>query len=225
MTIIDKLFRKSPFKPLVEHAKSVLECIELINPVIDAWFAEKWDEIENLKTKISDKEKEADEKKIDIRQRLPKSIFFPVPRGDLMRILNNQDDIADTAEDLCVLLTMRKTKIPREIKNDVRQLAQKGIDACRIILKATEELDILLEASFTGPEAKKIIEIADTAGKIEYEADLIAQKALKKLFQMEEKLDMITIFFCMTIFKTLGNLANYAENCGDNIRHLIICRS
>jgi uncharacterized protein len=225
MTIIDKLFRKSPFKPLIDHAQCVLECVEMVDPVVDAWFAERWVEIDELKIKMSEKEKIADEKKIDIREMLPKSLFFPVPRGDLMRILNNQDDIADTAEDLCVLLSLRKTKLSDDLKDDVRMLTNKCIESCVMILGASEELDLLMEASFSGPEAKKVIESANMVDKLEYEADCIAQNILKKMFLMEEKLNPITIMLCMKIFKTLGMLANHAENCGDNLRHLIICRT
>ena len=112
MTLLDKLFRKSPFVPIIEHAKKVYECDELINPVIKAWLREDWDEIERLRNEISRKENEADQLKIAIRNSLPKSLFYPVPRGDLLRILGNQDNIADAAEDLCVVLTLRKTKIP-----------------------------------------------------------------------------------------------------------------
>lgn len=225
MPIIDRIFGKSPFKPLVEHATCVIECIELITPVIDAWFNEDWDGIENLKVKVRAKEQKADETKILIRQQLTKSIFLPVPRGDLLRILNHQDDIADTAEDLCVLLTMRKTRIPLELQKQARQLADKGIEACRMVLGATEELNLLMETSFTGPEAQLVLGKADQTGKLEYEADIIAQTGLKNLFDMENRLDPITIVFCMRIFSVLGRLANHAENCGDNLRHLIICRT
>lgn len=225
MPIIDRIFGKSPFKPLVEHATCVIECIELITPVIDAWFNKDWDLIENLKSKVRAKEQKADEAKILIRQQLTKSIFLPVPRGDLLRILNHQDDIADTAEDLCVLLTMRKTIVPPELQEQTRQLANKGIEACRMVLGATEELNLLMETSFTGPEAKLVLEKADQTGKLEYEADIVAQAALKTLFEMEDRLGPITIVFLMRIFRVLGQLANHAENCGDNLRHLIICRT
>ena len=43
MALLDKLFGKSPFGPVIEHAKKVYECIELINPVIKAWLREDWD--------------------------------------------------------------------------------------------------------------------------------------------------------------------------------------
>jgi predicted phosphate transport protein (TIGR00153 family) len=192
--------------------------------VVDAWFNEDWDAIEELKVKIREKEQEADETKITIRQQLTKSMFLPVPRGDLLRILNHQDDIADTAEDLCVLLTMRKTVVPSELQDQTRQLANKGLEACHMVLGATEELNLLMETSFTGPEAQRVLEKADQTGKLEYEADIIAQTALKQLFEMEDQLDPITIIFLMRLFNVLGRLANHAENCGDNLRHLVICR-
>jgi predicted phosphate transport protein (TIGR00153 family) len=97
MPIIDKIFGKSPFKPLVAHAKCVIECIELITPVVDAWINEDWDAIEILKGKVREKEQEADEAKITIRQQLTKSMFLPVPRGDVLLILNLLYYIADTA--------------------------------------------------------------------------------------------------------------------------------
>jgi len=225
MPIIDKIFGKSPFKPLVEHATCVIECIELITPVVDAWFKEDWDAIEDLKIKVRKKEQEADEAKIIIRQQLTKSMFLPVPRGDLLRILNHQDDIADTAEDLCVLLTMRKTIVPPELQEQTRQLANKGLEACHMVLGATEELNLLMETSFTGPEAQRVLEKADQTGKLEYEADVVAQAALKNLFEMENRLQPLNIVFLMRIFNVLGRLANHAENCGDNLRHLIICRA
>ena len=95
MTLIDKLFGKSPFGPIIEHAKTVYECVEFINPLIKAWLREDWNEIERLGNDISRKEHEADQLKITIRNSLPKSLFYPVPRGDLLRILHNQDNIAD----------------------------------------------------------------------------------------------------------------------------------
>jgi len=35
----------------------------------------------------------------------------------------------------------------------------------------------------------------------------------------------LTIIFIMKIIEVLGTLSNYAENCGDNLRHLIISRT
>ena len=92
--------------------------------------------------------------------------------------------------------------------------------------KVNECVDILgngLLRYYKG-DYKSFSEIAENVSKLEYEADVIAHEVLKKMFQMEEELDPITVMLCMKIFGALGKLANHAENCGDNLRNLIICR-
>ena len=225
MALLDKLLRKSPFGPIIEHAKKVYECVELINPVIKAWLREDWDEAERLRNEISRKENEADELKITIRNSLPKSLFYPVPRGDLLRVLNNQDNIADAAEDLCVVLTLRKTKIPESLTADFQKFADQVIDICRKLLRANEELNTLMDVSFTGPATAKVLKIVDEIGKMEWKSDNKSIDLVKKLLAMENQLDPLTIIFIMKIIEVISGLANYAENCGDNLRHLILSRT
>ena len=225
MTLLDRLFKKSPFGPIIEHSKKVQECIELIKPVIKAWLREDWDEIERLRYEISRKENEADQLKITIRSSLPKSLFYPVPRGDLLRILHNQDNIADAAEDLCVVLTLRKTKLPSPLTNDFQKLVDQVIDTCRMLLKANEELETLMEVSFTGPASETVLKTVDVIGKMEWQSDNQSRELIKNLLNMESQLDPMTIIFIMKIVEVLSNLSNYAENCGDNLRHLILSRT
>ena len=225
MALIDKLFKKSPFGPVIEHAAKVYECIEFINPLIKAWLREDWDDIERLRNEISRKENEADQLKISIRTSLPKSLFYPVPRGDLLRILNNQDNIADAVEDLSIVLSLRKTKLPNALTDDFQGFVDQVIDACKMLLNANEELNILMEASFTGPATEKILGIVDEIGKMEWKADTKAIELVKSIINLENQLDPLSIVFLMKIIEVIGNLANYAENCGDNLRHLILSRT
>jgi predicted phosphate transport protein (TIGR00153 family) len=225
MPLLEKLFGKSPFGPVIEHAKKVYECIDLVNPVIQAWLKEDWGKIEQLAKEVSDKEHEADKMKIAIRSNLPKSLFYPVPRGDLLRILQNQDNIADGVEDLCVVLSLRKTKLPHSLTEDFQGFANQVIETVQMLLNANEELETLLEASFTGPPTEKVLKIVDDIGTLEWKCDTKAHELVKKLISMEDSLDPLTIIFVMKIIEVLGTLSNYAENCGDNLRHLIISRT
>ena len=225
MPLLDKLFGKSPFGPVIEHAKKVYECIDLVNPVIQAWLNEDWKQIEKLRKEVSRKEHEADKMKITIRSNLPKSLFYPVPRGDLLRILQNQDNIADAVEDLCVVLSLRKTKIPKSLTADIQEFANQVIETAQMLLNANEELETLLEASFTGPHTEKVLKIVDEIGTLEWKCDTKGHDLVKKLISMEDTLDPLTIIFIMKIIEVLGNLSNHAENCGDNLRHLIISRT
>ncbi len=225
MTLIDRLFRKSPFGPIMEHAKKVHECVDLINPLLKAWLREDWDEIDRLGNDISRKEHEADKIKISIRNSLPKSLFYPVPRGDLLRILHNQDNIADAVEDLSVVLTLRKTLLPKGLIKDFEDFVAQVIETCLMLFSANEKLELLLEASFTGPPTEKVLKIADEIGTLEWKCDNKSRELVKNLIALEDQLDPLAIIFTMKIIEVIGNISNYAENCGDNLRHLIISRT
>ena len=48
MKIINELFGKSPFGSLVEHAKKVHECVEMVKPLMEALANENYIEIREL---------------------------------------------------------------------------------------------------------------------------------------------------------------------------------
>jgi len=224
ISILEKLFAKSPFGPLIEHANKVNECIDLITPLTEAWFREEWENVGKLQKIISEAEHQADIIKLNIRRILPKGHFYPVPRGDLFRVLKNQDNMADFTEDFAILLTLRKTTFPDTLKTDFKGFVQKVIKTCHRSLLATKELDALLEASFAGPEAQKIQATVEEVGRLEYEVDISAHSLVKKLLILENKIPTLDIIFCMNIIQTLSQLCNHAENLGDNLYHMIISR-
>ena len=83
---------------------------------------------------------------------------------------------------------------------------------------------MLLEASFVGPEAEKVLVAVDEVGKLEWEVDLHTHALVKKLLLLEDQIPTLDIIFCMNIIETLSRLGNHAENSGDNLCHMIISR-
>ena len=193
-------------------------------PATEAWLKEDREEIERLQRRISDAEHQADDIKINIRHNLPKGHFYPVPRGGLLRILQNQDDMADAVEDFAILLTLRKTTLPDSLRPDFQSFIENVVKTCNKALFAVEDLDMLLEASFAGPEAEKVLAAVDEVGKLEWEVDLQTHSLVKKLLLLEDKISTLNIIFCMNIVQTLSRLCNHAENSGDNLCHMIISR-
>jgi hypothetical protein len=49
MNIIQDLFGKSPFGPLVEHTKKVHECVEMLKPLMEALVNEDYKEIRRIR--------------------------------------------------------------------------------------------------------------------------------------------------------------------------------
>jgi len=221
MSIISKLFGKSPFDPLHQHMLKVKECVDLIRPLIDSLLKEEDEKVEEYAKKIAYAEHEADLVKKEIRNNLPKGLFLPVARGDILRFLKEQDNIADSAEDFAVLITLRKTKLPDELKEDLKEFVDEVLETFNMAVKVSNEINTLAETSFGGAEAEKVVDLIENLKTKEWEADKAQMKTARKMFSLEGKLDPVSVIMWMHIFKELGNLANHSENAGDQIRIML----
>ena len=81
------LFAKSPIKPLQKHIVKVHECSQQLIPFFDAIADGRWSDAERIRQQISQLEKEADILKREIRLKLPRGLFLPVARTDLLELL------------------------------------------------------------------------------------------------------------------------------------------
>ena len=221
MNIISRLFGKSPFEPLYQHMLKVKECVDLVGPLIDALIAGDRKKLEEIAEKIFKAEHDSDLVKKEIRNNLPRGIFLPVDRGDILSFLKEQDKIADSAEDLAVLVTLREMKVPEELKDELKDLVDKALLTGETAMKVSSEIKILAETSFGGSEAKKVMDIIEQLKKEEHETDMAQMRLAKKLFSIEKKLDPISVMMWLQIFRELGTLANHAENVGDRLRVML----
>lgn len=221
MSIISKLFGKSPFEPLYQHMCKVKQCVDLIPPLMHAFIEEDFDKITKITKRIFKAEHEADLMKKEIRINLPKGILLPVARGDILRFLKEQDNIADASEDLAGLLAMRRMKVPTELKKELQHLVDEVLEAFDLTMKVSSEIKLLAETSFGGVEAQKVMEMIEKIKVKEWEADKAQMKAAQKMFSIEDQLDPVSVMMWMQIFRELGNLANHAENTGDQMRVML----
>lgn len=221
MSIIAKIFGKSPFEPLYQHMLKVKECVDLVKPLMDALLADDYNEVEAVAQKIFKAEHESDLVKKEIRNNLPKGIFLPVNRDDMLNYLREQDKIADSAEDLGVLITLRRMRVPEELRESLNTLVNKVLITCETAMKVSSEIKILAETSFGGAEAQKVMDIIEQLKLEEWEADKAQMRLAKKMFSIESKLDPVSIMMWMNIFRELGALANHSENLGDHLRMML----
>jgi len=221
MSIISKLFGKSPFEPLYQHMLKVKGCVDLVKPLMESFIDGDQDNVDKYAKQIFKAEHSADLVKKEIRNRLPRSIFLPVARGDLLRFLKEQDSIADSAEDLAALVTMRPMSVPDGIKEDLKALVNKVLETYEIAMIVSGEIKLLAETSFGGAEAHKVLEMIEEIKLKEWEADIAQMTVAKKLFKMEKDIDPVSIMMWTHVFKELGALANHAENTGDNLATML----
>lgn len=221
MGVLDRFFAPSPFVQLHEHAKKVHECVELIRPLVKALLAEDYEKIEELHYVMSKTEHEADEIKTELRDKLAKVYFLSVGQNELSRFLAYQDDIADAAEDFAVVLLLRKTKIPEELKTDFIAFVEQVISVSEQLMDLESELSTLAEAAFTGEEAENVLKGIEKIGEEEWKADRLERKFARSFYDMEDKLDPITIMFLDKYCKTLSAVSNNAEKTAKYLRLII----
>ena len=93
------LFAQSPLKPLQKHSKKVTECCDLLIPFFQHTYLKQWDEAEKVRLDISQGEREADGLKREIRLKLPRGLFLPIDRTDLLELVTQLDKLANFAKD------------------------------------------------------------------------------------------------------------------------------
>jgi len=221
MGVLDRFFAPSPFIQLHEHAKKVHECVELIRPLTNALLAEDYEKIEELHNVMSKTEHEADEIKTELRDKLAKLYFLSVGQHELSCFLAYQDDIADAAEDYAVVLLLRKTKIPLELKADFVAFVEQVISVSELLMNLESEISTLAEAAFTGEEAENVLEGIKKIGEEEWKADRLERKFARHFYSMEDKLDPVTMMFLDKYCKRLSAISNNAERTAKYMRLII----
>lgn len=224
MRPIIALFGKSPFGSLAQHAQQVRETVDLVEPLIEAFLAEDRDKTEQVYERISKLEHKADNIKNDIRDHLPKSLLMPVDRGDVLTFLKEQDRIADRAEDLAVLLTMRRMQVIEPMREPMRELAAAVKATADAWFKVARELTTLEGASFAGPEVDRVMESIRAISNLEWEADKRQAQASRIMFDHEEEIGAVAVMLWMNIFRVLGSIADHAENTADLLRVMLAKR-
>ncbi len=221
MINLSKLFGKSPFAPLQNHMIKVAVCVKELEQLFKAIAKNDMKEIEHIAKKISELEHEADLTKNDIRTHLPKSLFLPISRSDLLEILSLQDSFANTAEDIAVLATLKLLPNYSDFKEDFELFFKGNFEAFELAKKVIKEFDILLESSFGGIEAEKVRGMTEELAYKEHEMDILQYKILKKIFKSTENMDYAEFHLIRSLLKEIGELSNSAEKLANRIRMIL----
>jgi len=215
------MFSKSPFRPLVSHIEKVRACVEQLKPLFAALEGRDYQAVMEISEVIIRFEHEADTVKDQIRQSLGKSVFFAVDKRDFMKLLSAQDDIADSVEDLAVLLRIKNLETPDAIKEALESLVDHVILTANMACDLICELDTLLEASFGGAEAEKVEKAASELGTAEWEADRKQFLIAQKLYSLDDQIKPADLLLWNEVIKNLGSVADESEKVGKILRLFI----
>ncbi|MCJ8168318.1 TIGR00153 family protein [Atopomonas sediminilitoris] len=215
------LFGRSPIGPMQDHIVKAHECSSRLVPFFAAACAGDWEQAAVIQKEMSLLEHEADKLKKDVRLHLPKSLFLPVPRSDLLELLSVQDKVANRAKDISGLMLGRQMAIPEALQPLMTRYVQRSVDASEQAKKAVQELDELLESGFAGREAQLVETLIEELGQIENDTDTLQVEVRQQLFQLEKQLPPVDVMFLYQVIDWIGDVADRAQRVGNRLEQLL----
>lgn len=215
------IFGSSPVSPLQKHMAKVYACATELVPLFNAVINEDWDEVARLQKLISDLEREADVLKKALRLNLPKGLFMPVSRQDLLEVLLMQDKIANKAKDIAGTILGRHMTLPDSIQIDYIRFVERCVAACKQARKAINEFDELVETGFSGREIDIVAEMITKLDSIESETDTLQAEIRSKIFAIEKDLPPIEVIFLYKVIEATGDVADRAQNVGSRLQLML----
>ena len=218
---ISRIFGQSPVQPLQTHIEKVYQCVAQLTPYFQAVFANDWDKATHIRQLITSIEGEADILKKEIRLNMPKGIFLPVSRRDLLEMLTMQDKIANKTKHISGLIMGRKMTFPDSLHEPLLNFVDRSIAACAQAVITVNELDELLETGFRGAELKVVEKMIIKLGAIESETDDIQVEVRAMLLALEDNLPPIEVMFTYKIIESIGDLGDHAQRVGSRLELML----
>lgn len=215
------IFGSSPVMPLEKHVNIAYKAARELGSFFEAVVESDWHAAEKSRDEITRLEHEADDIKKEIRLHLPKSLFMPVPREDLLDLLLVQDKMANRAKDLSGLVVGRRLEIPPQISDEFLEFVRRNIDAAKQARKSVRELDELFTSGFRGAEVELVASLLEELDQIETDTDE-RQAALRgSLYKVEDSLNPIDAIFLYQVIEMTGQIADMAERVGRRLELLL----
>lgn len=212
------LLAKSPFPRIVEQMAAAKACAERVPALVAALLAGDDAGVARLAKETSILEGAADEVKNRVRTEMPLRIFLPVDRRDVLRLVSVIDRIADSAEDVGVLLTLRPLEVPDGLRPPLESFTSAVMETVAMASQLVGQLDTLVRASFGGEAADEALSLVRRLGEREHTADKLQDQCAKVLFRAEDQLAPVALFMWTKVLNEIGEIANHAENVGDQFR-------
>ncbi|MDH4283283.1 MAG: TIGR00153 family protein [Myxococcales bacterium] len=212
------LLARNPLPKVGELMTEVVRTSDRVRELIELLGKGDQAGVERVAKEISIMEGKADDAKNAARSKMPVRLFMPVDRRDVLKLISQIDSIADCAEDVGVLLTIRPLTIPETMGPVLNLFVERVLGTIREAAKLIDLIDDLVESGFSGPPAERVVEQAAILRRAEHEADKIQDRCAKILFKEEGSMPPAALFMWTKVLNKIGDMANHAENVGDQFR-------
>ncbi|MGY8752682.1 MAG: TIGR00153 family protein [Phycisphaerales bacterium] len=216
-----RLFGRSPFVPLQLHLDKISDCVEAAVVLLEKIRLGDLSNVDEEARAISKLEHKADLVKNDIRNNLPRGLFMAIDRGQLLEILSLQDSIADKAEDIAVLMSIRPVKVLESLSEPLKEYIEGNLRAFHKLIRVMRELDVLIESGFGGAEANKVNAMIEDVAIAEHKCDIMQRILMKSVLDHEEELSVGDFFIWQRLLLEISGISNYSEKLANRVRMLL----
>jgi len=202
---------RSPMLALKEHMAVVLQAVEALGDFAALAQEGAWDRALQCQQRVADRESDADYLKQQLRGDMPKSVWMPVARSDLLDLLSAQDKIANRAKDIAGLMLGRQLAFPGTLTDGVRDYVALSVNATAGALAAVEATQVLYQSGFGDRQAAEVERLIVEVERHERASDRKQVELRAQLFQVEKDLPPVDAMFLYQVLDWIGSVADRAE--------------
>lgn len=215
------LFGHSPIRPLQEHMQKVCMGVQHLIPLVQAMSVGDLEQVKVEQEAIVQAEHEADDMKHALRHHLPKGLFMPVDRRDLLDVLMMQDAVINQAKDIAGLVVGRKMQLPESMRSLFLDYTSQTVKAVEQALLVISELESLVETGFRGLEVERVEAMIKDLGRLEQATDKKQVELRNILFDLEDSLRATDVMFTYRLIEWMGRVADDAQRVGSRLQLML----
>ncbi|MGE0310429.1 MAG: DUF47 domain-containing protein [Lautropia sp.] len=209
-SLFARLFPKDRrcFELLDRHAARIVEAAGLLCAILADHADERLRQERIAAIDVCEKQGDADAHETVLL--LQRSLFTPLRRDDMRRLVNRMDDILDLIQDVGECTDLYDL---RKVPHEAQQLAELSQMACRRVQDAVALLGDM-------GEAQTILKICQQIDLIESDSDRVMRSAMSKLFRHEN--DIRHLVKMKAIYEMLEAISDKCEEVADVIEGLVL---
>lgn len=209
---------KKTFETLKNLSNTVVESVEKFEEGVKSYLDGDFDKGFELLLEVDKLETKADDYGFKFESELGSGAFLPAFRGDLSRLAEAIDEMADRAEESVreiyrrprLFEDLEKAEEENEdaklLREGLVELAGKAVISAKALDKA---VSILME------DMDKAAEIAEEVHRRERDSDIKEDELAKTLYEHEDLLNPVTVMQVQGLIQRFGAISDAAEASGD----------
>jgi predicted phosphate transport protein (TIGR00153 family) len=206
---------------LKRNAGSVAEVVKKFEELITVFFSERdLQKAEALGRELSALETKADKGRREFLRILHEGAFMPAFRGDLARLADRLDLVADTAEGAmrAILLRGKLTKVLLGAEKKSSKVGGFKVRFMKMAELTTKTVDTLEKAvEMLATDLDTALEHVQEVNELEHEIDVVEQGLLNDLYDCEKYFDPLSVVQLADILQRFENISDRGEDASDLI--------